>query len=140
MKKIIISALALTAFFSCKKNEDTTPANASPVVTLEENSSMKRLSESVGDYKCYFASATDSDGKIVKVVFYANNVPFDTVQTPSTGTNKYYADECYEGTTAGTVKFHAVALDDKGATGKSNEISVVFEANEEVMVEEVKVK
>lgn len=135
MKKVILTvATLITLLASCKKKEETvSPTNSAPVITLAADD-RSRTAANVGSKVSFYATATDADGSILKVVFYANNVAYDTVMV-SSGSNKYYNDSYYKSTVAGDVKFSAVAYDNAGANTKSNEITVTYNA----VVEEVKV-
>ncbi len=141
MKKVILTAATLiTLLASCKKKEETvSPKNSAPVVTIATDD-RTRIAANVGSNTSLYATATDADGSISKVVFYANNVAYDTVMV-SYGSNKYYNDSYYKSTPAGDVKFSAVAYDNAGVSTKSNEITISYNAVvEEVQVEVVEVK
>lgn len=156
MKKILISALAISFLAACKKEEESN--NTAPTVTLSESNNA-RLSATVGDYAYYYALATDKDGDstLSKVVFYANDVAYDTVTAESLkyartnaatvpvspASGLYFYGSSYRSTTAGDVVFKAKAYDNKGGVGTSNTITVTYSAPapvEAVEVIEVKVK
>lgn len=140
MKKILISALAISFLAACKK-EDSSPSNAAPTVTLAESNNL-RLSATVGDYAYYYALATDTDGDstLSKVVFYANDVAYDTVLASTlkyartnasavpvnTNTGLYFYGSSYKSTKSGDVVFKAKAYDNKGGVGTSNTITVTY--------------
>lgn len=130
MKKVIlIASIILVVMSSCKKEKtEVAPSNASPVITLSISDDVANtsLNLTVGSTVEFMANATDADGTIQKVIFYANDVAYDTV-TVGTST-KYYA-AAYKGTTSGNVKFSAKAFDNTGLNTKSNEMTVSFTVN-----------
>ena len=138
MKKVILTAVSISAIlWSCKKKEETQIAqNVAPAVTIAiDDRNYARTNANVGESFSYFALATDADGSISKVIFYANDVPYDTVSTAAASTNKFYNKKYYTGKAAGDVKIYAKAFDNAGAITKSNEISLTFtQIKQEVMV------
>jgi len=144
MKKVIFTAISISAFlFACKKKEETVVAqNVAPAVTISaDDRNYARTNSNVGESFSYYALATDADGSISKVVFYANDVAYDTVTTASGTTNKFYNKKYYTGTQPGDVKIYAKAFDNAGAATKSNEISLTFtQIKQEVSVMVVKNK
>lgn len=156
MKKILISALAISFLAACKKEESTSSNNAAPTVTLAENNNT-RLSATVGNYAHYYALATDTDGDstLSKVVFFANDVAYDTVTAESlkylrinaaavpVNSGLYFYADGFKSTVAGDVVFKAKAYDNKGGVGTSNTMTVTFSAPAVIVaaeVGEVKVK
>lgn len=124
MKKVILTTVTLISLLSAcnKKEESVTPTNSAPVVSIAEDDRALRISSKGGAYFSYYATATDANGSISKVIFYVNNTPYDTVLTSSSA-NKYYNESGYYTSEEGTYKFHAVAYDNAGASTKSNELT-----------------
>ncbi|MEY5050013.1 MAG: hypothetical protein RLZZ175_3372 [Bacteroidota bacterium] len=123
MKKVILTTVTLISLLSAcnKKEESVTPTNSAPVVSIAEDDRALRISKG-GAYFSYYATATDANGSISKVIFYVNNTPYDTVLTSSSA-NKYYNESGYYTSEEGTYKFHAIAYDNAGASTKSNELT-----------------
>lgn len=130
MKKSILSFAILAALFSCKEKDDANPStsnNKAPKITLADGTNYARISAYyVGNSIYCNATASDEDGSISKIIFYANKVPFDTILNTDSLETDFWADP-YTGTSASTVKFTAKAFDNKNVSTLSNELSIVFE-------------
>ena len=135
MKKILCVMMLVAATFGggcllengeiVEETTDATPMNMAP--TAEITAPTSGTTFTVGDDISVTVKATDDDGNVIKVDFYrneGNNPDFWIAKIEGEHADGIY-QTTWEDVPAGTYVLHAVAADNDGALGDSQDVTIV---------------
>lgn len=113
--------LALTAFFGACSDDDYSPENESPSVTIYSPENFRTFSS--GDNIIIHAVASDPNGAVSRLEFYQNEIKIGEVD----GHHPY--EYTWAGADTGRYNITVVAIDNAGARTTSQEVQIKIKEN-----------